>query len=166
MVLLKELPNDKIIISSEKTFVTGAYKSKLRFKPNIGVLRFEKGNEFLKEVLEKINKYKSVGIAQWKDNMTFFQGVLKKKKWEDYWKYISDPEEYCGLDWWNWKEAYEDKNIYSIKYGVKDNYTRDEILQKSIGIHMNNKFTTANKTNLDDAHQNSLYGKLVGMINY
>jgi len=166
LVLLKELPNDKIIISSEKTFIKGAYKSKLRFKPNIGVLRFEKGNEFLKEVLEKINKYKSVNIATWKENMTFFQIGLKKKKWEDYWQFIAEPEEYCGLDWWNWKEAYEDKNIYTVKYGVVDNYTREEILHKSIGIHMNNKFTTANKTNLDDAHQNSLYGKLVGMIMY
>ena len=166
IVLLKELPNDKIVISSERTFVKGRFKSKQRFTPNIGVLRFNKGNEFLKEVLEKINKYKSVDTATWKDNMTMFKGVLKKKKWEDYYKFVCDPEEFCPLHYWNWKEAYEDKNIYSEKYGVVDSYTRDQILNNSIGVHLNNRFTTGNKFNLDSAHIFSLYGRLVSMIMY
>ena len=54
MVLLKELPDDKIIISSEHTFQSGAYKSKESKICNIGVLRIPKGCSILKSIRHSV----------------------------------------------------------------------------------------------------------------
>jgi len=166
LVLLKEIPNDDIIISSEHSFVKGAFKSKLPFKPNIGLLKFPPKNIVLKETLERIEKFKTIDIAQTRDHMKFFVSVLKKPKHEDIFKYVAEPKEYCPIPFWNYQEIYEDVNEYKIKYGVENVLKRNEILTQSIGVHIWNHFTTGNKISLDDAHQNSLYGKLVSMINY
>ena len=166
LVLLKDIPTDEIIISSEHSFVTGAYKSKLPFKPNIGLLKFPPKNIVLKETLEKIEKYKSVDIAQTRDHMKFFVAVLKKPKHEDIFKYVAEPDEYCPVPFWNFSEIYQDVNEYKIKYGVENVMKKAEILDKSIGIHIWNHFSTGNKINLDDAPQTSLYGELVCQINY
>lgn len=166
LVLLKEIPNDEIIISSEHSFIKGAYKSKLPFKPNIGLLKFPPKNIVLKETLERIEKYKSIDIAQTRDHMKFFVGVLKKPKHEDIFRFVAEPWEYCPLPFWNFREIYEDVNEYKIKYGVENVMKKAEILDKSIGLHCWNHFSTGNKINLDDAPQTSLYGQLVCQINY
>jgi len=166
LVLLKEIPNDDIIISSEHSFVKGAYKSKLPFKPNIGLLKFPPKNIVLKETLERIEKLKSICIAQTRDNMKLFTSVLKKPKHEDIFKFVAEPWEYCPVPFWNFTEIYQDINDYKIKYGVENVLKKDEILGQSIGVHIWNHFTTGNKISLDDAHQNSLYGLLVSRINY
>ena len=60
MYLLDNIGHETNIISSEHTFQSGAYKSKLDFVPNIGVLRFNSilGKLFIQEVIDTINKKK------------------------------------------------------------------------------------------------------------
>ena len=158
MVLLKRLPNDKIIISSENTFLKGAFKSHLPFVPNIGVLRFEKGDQFLENLIFKIEH--SFKIAKFCDNMIVFRKMLKK---HEYFDLVSDPLMFCPLPWWSAKEMYYD-NKYKIKYGV-ETPSNNDMIENAVGIHCWNNITH-NKHNIDfeKIHPESLYQKLYNLI--
>ena len=158
MVLLKRLPKDDIIISSEHTMQSGSFKSHLTYIHNIGVLRFEKGDQLLENLIFKIeNTFKP---AEFCDNMKVFRKMLKS---HEYFDYVSPPNMYCPLPWWNTKEIYY-SDTYKEKYGVK-NQTNDEIINSSVGIHLWNNFTH-NKHNIDfnKIHTDSLYAKLYNII--
>ena len=158
MVLLKRLPKDDIIISSEHTFQSGAFKSKLTYVPNIGVLRFSKGDQLLENLIFKIEH--CFKPAEFCDNMNIFRKMLKS---HEYFDYVSPPNMYCPLPWWNCKEMYYEDH-YKIKYGVK-NQTNDEMIKNACGIHLWGNFTM-NKHNIDfnKIHPNSLYAKLYNII--
>jgi hypothetical protein len=158
MVLLKKLPKDEIIISSEHTMQSGSFKSKLTFIQNIGVLRFEKGDQFLENLIFKIeHKFKK---AEYLDNMIVFRKMLKS---HEYFDYVSPPNVFCGCPWWQTKEMYYSDH-YTIKYAVK-NQTNDEMLNSAVGIHMWQNFTT-NKHSIDfnKIHPDSLYARLYNII--
>lgn len=158
MVLLKRLPKNKIIISSEATFQSGAFKSKLTFIQNIGVLRFPKGDQFLENLIFKIEH--KLKPSEFCDNMILFRKMLKT---HEYFNYILPPNMFCPLAWWNCKESYYEDQ-YTIKYGVK-NQTNKEMLNSASGIHLWNNFTH-NKHNIDfnKIHTNSLYAKVYNLI--
>ena len=80
MVLLKKLPEDKIIISSEHTFQSGAFKSKDPQICNIGVLRMPKGCEILKTVIDKINA-KGLKNTEFCENMIIFRKIVESNDW-------------------------------------------------------------------------------------
>jgi len=142
MVLLKELPDDKIIISSEHTFQSGAYKSKESKICNIGVLRIPKGCSILKSIIDKINN-KGLNNTEFCDNMKTFRTIINKSYYKSF---VVFPELYCPLPWWTCKEMYySDK--YTTKYAVKHN-TNDWIINNSIGLNMWNNFTF-NKHDID-----------------
>ena len=158
MVLLKRLPKDKIIISSEHTFQSGAFKSKLTFVPNIGVLRFPPGDQFLENLIFKIEH--KLKPAEFCDNMIVFRKLLKNHQ---YFNNISPPNMYCPLPWWNCKEMYYSDH-YPIKYDVK-NMTNKEMLKSSIALHFWNNFTH-NKHNIDfnNINPDSLYNILLKLF--
>ena len=158
MVLLKRLPPDEIIISSEHTFVKGAFKSTLPFVCNIGVLKFKKGDQFLENLIFKIENSKKV--AEFCDNMIVFRKMIKN---HEYFEYISKPEDYCPLPWWQCKEMYMG-DTYKEKYGVVTP-SNDEMIDDAIGIHMWNNFTH-NKHDIafHEVHSNSLYKRLCNII--
>ena len=158
MLLLKRLPQNKIIISSENTFLKGAFKSHLPFVPNIGVLRFEKGDQFLENVIFKIEH--TFKPAEFCDNMKIFRNLLKK---HEYFDLVSDPLKFCPLPWWSCKESYCD-NKYKIKYGV-ETPSNNLMIENAIGIHLWNNFTF-NKHSIDfnKIHSESLYQKLYNLI--
>ena len=158
MVLLKRLPKDDIIISSEHTFQSGTFKSKLTYVPNIGVLRFPKGDQLLENLIFKIEH--CFKPAEFCDNMNIFRKMLKS---HEYFDYVSTPQMYCPLPWWNCKEMYYEDH-YKIKYSVK-NQTNDEMINKATALHCWNNITT-NKHSIDfnKIHPNSLYAKLYNII--
>jgi len=159
MFLLKPLPNDEIIISSEHTFQSGAFKSHLTYIQNIGVLRFPKGDQLLENLIFKIEH--CFKPAEFCDNMVIFRKLVKKNNY--YFDIVSDPEDYCPLPWWQCKESYYERE-YKIKYGVK-NQTNDEMLSSSIGIHLWNNFTHS-KHDIDftKIKSHSLYHRLYEII--
>lgn len=136
MLLLDQLPYDKILISSEFTMRSGAFKSKMPFICNIGALRFQKKDKILKLIIQKIEeKTKSIGTT-FCDNMFIFRRVIKNC---EYNQYVKEPSMFCGVDWWNAKELYY-SDEYKTKYNVKPLHNKI-ILQHSIGVHLWNHFT-------------------------
>lgn len=158
MFMLRRLPNDKIIISSEHTILEGAFKSKLRYKANIGVLRFDKGNMILDTVIRKIEL--STKIHTGFDRMLIFTKLVMKSHLLD----VSFPELYCPVAWWNGKELYNEKQL-RCKYGVKP-WQDHQILSQSICVHLWN-FHTYNKHRIDfnKIAEGSLFTKLYKLIN-
>ena len=142
LVLLKELPDDKIIISSEHTFQSGAYKSKESKICNIGVLRMPKGCSILKSIIDKIND-KGLDNTEFCDNMKLFRTIINKSYYKSF---IVTPESYCAVPWWNCKELYYSIN-YSTKYAV-DVTNQKWILANCVGLHFWNNFTF-NKHSID-----------------
>ena len=154
MFLLRRLPNDETIISSEHTQQRGAYKSKLSYVPNIGVLRFKKEDPLLAKIVFRIEKRlaKSM-IPKFCDNMKLFREVVKKHNEVADIKYpISSVYDYCAVDWWNVKELYYDVS-YKNKWGVEP-YLNSDILEGSTGVHLWNNFTY-NKHQIDFSKSNS-----------
>ena len=158
MFLLRRLPNDKIIISSERTFQSGAFKSKLDYVSNIGVLRFPKGDQLLENLIFKIET--KIKPSEFCDNMILFRKMLKS---HEYFDYVARPEVFCGLDWWNCKESYYNDS-YKTKYAVEPK-SNEWLVENAVGIHMWNNFTF-NKHDIvfDDVNQKSLYKILYNII--
>lgn len=158
MFLLRRLPQNKIIISSENTFKSGAFKSHLPNVPNIGVLKFPKGDQFLENLIFKIEN--SFKVAKNLDNMIVFRKMLKK---HEYFNLVSDPLDHCPLPWWSCKESYYN-NQYKIKYAV-ETPSNDWMINNSFGIHLWNNFTHS-KHNIDfeKIHHQSLYQRLDDLI--
>jgi len=155
MVLLKSLPDDNIIISSEHTFQSGAYKSKESKICNIGVLRMPKDCSILKSIIDKIND-KGLDNTEFCDNMKLFRTIINKSYYKNF---IVEPDEYCPIPWFNCKEMYYDIK-YKKKYDV-DVKSNDWIINNSIGLHKWNNFTF-NKHEIDFSKikVNSIYHRL------
>ena len=157
LVLIRRLPNDSIIISSEHTFKSGAFKSAKSFTPNIGLLRFPPSHPCIESTISKIENKLSVSTGT--DNMNIFKKFVNKFLEE----HVSPAEFYCPVPFWQTKELYYNDN-YNIKYAVTtpDNKT---ILDNCYGIHMWNNLTY-NKYNIDfgKIHTNSLYTMIYNII--
>ena len=157
MIFLNRLNDStETIISSEHTFQSGAFKSKLTYTPNIGILRFKKGSELLKEVIHKItNKKKSNGKVT--ENMEIFKNCLKKYNYN-----ISEPNMYCPVPWWNVEEIYKDVDKFTTKYAVE---VKDKkwCLQNPYAVHLWNNFSHQ-KNCLNQCEKNSLYNELQKLI--
>ena len=160
MFLLDRLPNTDIIISSEHTFQSGAYKSDKTFVPNIGVIKFDNdlGQEFLEEIITKIKNNKEE--AKFCDNMKVFRNNLKKKKYSKLNEFVYPPECFCGIPFWCCKETYTTSKKLPTKYNV-DVKEVDWLLNNSVAIHLWQNFTY-NKHKIDfyNIDENSLYNTL------
>jgi hypothetical protein len=167
LFLLKRLPHDKIIISSEHSLKSGAFKSKSHLKPNIGVLRFPPNNEFIKDVVNKLSiatkedETSAKSINQVSKMLKFIK-MLKSKKWLHMNQYVAEPEVYCPIAWFFTKELFtkDINDVVNDKYGVPFNNINDN----TIGIHLwQNLATKKYKINLNEIHYekpNSTYALL------
>ena len=159
MVLLQRINEDKIIISSEYTMKSGAYKSHRDMVANIGVLKFNKNNEFLKEVIDKI--YDSKRKAEFCDNMRLFQKQIRNSG--EYDNYVVPPRIYCPIPWWQCREQYYNID-YKIKYDV-ETPSNDYIINSACGIHLWNNFTyNKHKIDFNKIKTNSIYDSLTRLI--
>lgn len=144
MYLLKRLPEDDIIISSERCCKTGAFKRAIDHIPNIGVLKFPKNDPLIGATIRKIESSRAKNNKIIK-NMQVFQNLILKK-YVEYQQFVALPEEYCPVNWSNCKDIYYSTEFKS-KYG-KDVNQIDEILDESIGVHLWGNFTI-NKHKID-----------------
>ena len=161
MFLLKPLPEQTEIISSEFTFQSGAFKSDLFYVANIGVMRMKSiHSELLEKVINKINKV-SNDIPERCDRMKIFKKIVMKSSYLD----VSPPSHYCPVSWWNTDQIYKNEP-YTMKYGVEP-LQNDFILEHSLGIHLWN-WHTYNKVKQDftKIEKDSLFSKLLNIITY
>ena len=120
MIALKKFDFDteknKYVFSSERTIQEGAYKSRSKKVPNIGVLKAPKGSPFYLEAYEKClafnNNKKNDDKLKY---MKMLRALIKK---HDMDKYVKEPKLFCNLDWWHSREAFEVHKKYPKKYGV------------------------------------------------
>ena len=155
MILLDQLPNQDCIISSEHTLQSGGRKSKSLYKPNIGILKFEKGNELLCATIKKIEKNMIVEKAQYTDNMRMFTSELKKRP--EYDKYVVMPNATCSVPFWNFKELYLPLDEYSVKYSVPP-LNKTDILNNCFALHCWENFSIGNKIDIANCDSDSIFG--------
>tara|TARA_R110002167_G_scaffold71882_6_gene202635 strand:+ start:94 stop:1611 length:1518 start_codon:yes stop_codon:yes gene_type:complete len=156
MILLDQLPHQEFIITTEHTFQSGGRRSKLTYKPNIGILKFNKNNDMLLRTIKRIEKYSLIDAPQFTDNMKLFQTELKK---EDYEKYYIEPNMTCGVPWWDFQELYEDKGIYTTKYNVEVK-SKNWLLTNAFALHCWEHFTIGNKIDVLGCPPQSLFGTI------
>lgn len=159
MVLLQRIYNDDIIISSEYTMKSGAYKSHRDNVANIGVLKFKKNDELLKKVIDKI--YENKRKAEFCDNMRLFQKQIKNSG--EYDNYVVAPRVFCPTPWWQCREQYYNRD-YKKKYDV-ETPSNDYIIQTANGIHLWNNFTyNKHKIDFNKIVEKSIYDMLKRLI--
>ena len=159
MVLLDSIPNYETIISAEHTMLSGAYASHREQIANIGCLKFNKGDELLKDVIYRIENKKKLSVFC--DNMRVFQRCIKDSGNYDMW--VVDKDLFCAIPWFQSKEIYYNED-YKEKYAVV-NRDNDWVLQNAIGIHLwNNRTYSKNKIDFDLCIKNSLYSRLKELI--
>ena len=157
MVLIRRLPNQSIIISSEHTFQSGAFKSAKTYTPNIGLLRMPPAHPCIESTIKKIEN--KLSISSGTDNMVIFKKFVNKFMEE----HISPAEHYCPVPFFQTKEMYYNDS-YKVKYDVEtpDNKT---ILNNCYGVHLWNNITY-NKHNIifNKCHVNSLYTMIYNIV--
>ncbi len=163
MLLIRRLPTEKIIISSEHTLQSGFKKSKELYKPNIGCLRFPPGHEFTKAVVEKMAPTTSEdlkdGVNQTSKMLKFIK-MIKLKKYSYMNQYVMKPEVFCAVPWPFAKELYTKHmlEVTDTKYGLEFNY----IDESTCGVHLwHNFYKNKFKINDEKIHKDSLYKNLL-----
>ena len=156
MILLDQLPNQEFIITTEHTFQSGGRKSKLKCKPNIGILKFNKNNIVLSNTIKRIEKYSINDKPQFTDNMKIFQGELKKHNLEEF--YI-EPNMTCGIPWWDHTEIYQNVESYTTKYEVPV-VSSEWLLNNAFALHCWENFTIGNKIDVADCDNESIFGTI------
>ena len=162
MFLLNHIPcNKDIIISSERTQQSGAFKSKKEYIANIGVLKFPRYDPFLYKVIQKIDKSKSQSMKIQK-NMFIFQKTLYNE-FPEYLEFISQPRDYCPVNYNNIIELYF-KDQFISKYS-QEVTNHNDILENSIGVHLWENLSL-NKYNITQKkiESQSLFYKLLMLV--
>ena len=158
MMLINDIPDDEIIISSEYTNQAGALKCKELFRANIGLMRFPKGSAFLKELIELCLKKKATHNIS---HMITFRKLVVKHGYEYD---VSAPYSFCPVGWQHgvhlFKTHYDD---LKIKFGVEPPLIAD-ILNNSYCVHLWNNIYNSKQIKTKDIHPESLYIKLVQSI--
>lgn len=156
MIILEHIPaGEEIIISSEATLQSGAYKSKRFSCANIGVLRFERGDELLEEVIKRVENKKQRSVRT--DNMKVFQRTICDSYIYD--QFVLDPLIFCPLHWWNAKEAFYTTE-YKTKYSVEQP-SNEQMLRNSYCIHLWNSIVIQkHKIDFDNIKDKSLFSLL------
>ena len=154
MYLLKRLPETDMIISSEHAKQVGAFKRYVDRTPNIGVMRFPKGDDLLQRVMKKIEVLNKDGIAC-NSFMKIFQKYVERE--EPYKNIIADPNDYCPISWAYARDIYRMKELTGSKFGIKQKGL-DEIFQKSYSIHLWNNIKRTKKY---EPIEGSIYNQII-----
>jgi len=154
MYLLKRLPTKDLIISSEHAKQVGAFKRAVDRTPNIGVMRFPKGDSLLKQVIDKIEKMNKDGLAC-NSFMKVFQKLVEKQ--EPYKNNIADPNDYCPISWAYARDIYKDTSLTGTKFGIKQKGLQ-EIFNNSYSIHL---WHNIKKTKKYEPIDNSVYNQII-----
>ena len=118
MIALKRFDfKQPFVFSSERTIQKGAYASKSKLVPNIGVLKAPPKSEFYREAYERCIDYNKKNKN--KDKLKYMKMLRKLIIKYNYQKFVKQPKLFCNLDWWYAKEAFTELKKYPDKYGVK-----------------------------------------------
>ena len=171
LLLLKRLPTDDTIISSEHCKLFGSYSPKDRkLTPNIGVLRFKAAHPVMTKTVVAINRLIKKKYNSNSNNnslMKKFQKVVLK----EYRDLVSHPNDYCGISWAYVKELYIKADLIDFsksanphkKFGI-DQQNIDYLLSNSYGIHLwRNLYKTKNIK--EQEIENSTFQKIIDYIN-
>tara|TARA_R110000787_G_scaffold2453_1_gene9748 strand:+ start:1867 stop:4230 length:2364 start_codon:yes stop_codon:yes gene_type:complete len=138
MICLQDIPQRKIIISSEEMLKKGAFKSNKGYKVCICFLKLPKGDIMLKAILEWIvkNKDKLKERTQLQDIFDKYCELF------NYYQYVSPPNEFCPISWCYAKEAMDDEKYAScpVKFGIEKK-TIESIKENAICFHFWNNIT-------------------------
>lgn len=161
MFLLKKIPPQEYIISSERTAQKGAFKRQIEEIPNIGVMKFPPKCSLLEFVIKKIEKSRSKSKKCQKNMFVYQDAILKT--YPTWLEEVVPADQYCPVNWANVKELYySDK--FTSKYGQKVNQA-DWILENAIGVHMwENLSLKKYKIDFEKVHKDSLFRKLNNLI--
>jgi len=171
LILLKRLPQEDVIISSEHCKIYGSYAPKGRtFTPNIGVLRFNRCHPVMVKTVVAINRMVKKGYTTNTNNNSIMK-KFQKLVLEDYRFLVSPPELYCPISWAYVNELYTKEDLIDtskcekphLKYGINQRQI-DSILNSSYGIHLwRNLYLT--KGLKEKEIENSTLSKIINYIN-
>lgn len=117
MICIKKLDfKEPFVFSSERTIQKGAYKMKVPYVPNIGILKAPPQSDFYKELYEKCMEHHKKGIN--KDKIKYMRILRDTIDKYNYHNYVKEPSYFCHLDWWYAKDAFLDLPSLRPKYGV------------------------------------------------
>ena len=118
MICIKKLNfNEPYIFSSERTIQKGAYAMKVKYVPNIGILKAPPKSEFYKTLYERCIEHEHKKTNKDKIKyMRILRDHIEKYKFS---KYVKQPVFFCNLDWWDAKDAFLPVKNFRQKYGVK-----------------------------------------------
>lgn len=163
MIAIKKFDfKDEYIFSSERTIQKGAYAMKVKFVPNIGVLKAPKGSKFYLDLYNKCLDHAKKGNN--KDKIKYMRMLRDQINSFKYKKYVKKPEVFCNLDWWNAKDAFMD-NCCKGKFG-NSNRSVNSMFNGPYTVHFWRDLATK-KYNLDlDAKysKESLWEKMIHNI--
>jgi len=161
MFLIKRLPPNAYIISSERTAQKGAYKRTIEEIPNIGVLKFPPKCSLLGHVIMKIEKSRSKSKKIQKNMFIFQDAILSTfPTWQDE---VAEAQVYCPANWSSVKEIYYN-TTFTSKYGQAINQPED-IIENSIGVHLwENLSLNKYKIDFKKVHKDSLFSKLNRLV--
>lgn len=136
LICIKKLDfKDEFVFSSERTIQKGAYKMKVKYVPNIGVLKAPPKSPFYKELYEKCLAHHKKGIN--KDKIKYMRILREIIDKYGYMKYVKTPDYFCHLDWWYAKDAFLPLDKYREKYGVKGKTIKEMFYGKNVyTIHL------------------------------
>lgn len=156
--LLKPLPTWEILINSELTNQSGAFKSSKIFIPNISILRTPKEDKLIEDIIVSINKIK---IKSGKNNNDY-QKLLQKKILTNNFKHYNDfilpPNIGNPIHWSYTKELYTlPINKWKKKYDV----SIQEDYSETVAVHLWNNIANRKGINFNNPIENSFYAFLL-----
>ena len=164
MFLLKPIPNNNIIISSERTQQSGAFKSSIKEIPNIGCLKFPPNDPLMVHCVNKIKNSKSLSKKIQKNMFIFQRAIRFNNDFTHYKEYVTPAVEYCPINYDNVKNIYNDEPFVS-KYKKEITYF-PKILETSTGIHLwENLSLNKYKIDFNNIHPQSVFNKLKNIVN-
>jgi len=162
MYLLKKIPPDNYIISSERTAQKGAFKRTIPEIPNIGILKFPANCSLLDYVIKKIENRKKKSGGKIIKNMKVFQDAILSN-YPTWLEEVVPAKTYCPVNWANIKELYY-SDRFTSKYGQEVDQSED-ILSSSVGVHLWENLTLNKyKIDFEKVHKDSLFRKLNNLV--
>lgn len=167
LILLKRLPCNKIIISSERCKLYGSCSPKDRLKtPNIAVLKFPPLHEMCSYIVNKMEKHANTGINQKNESTSHLIRIFQRRviKYRNaYWQNVVEPDVFCPI---NWSSVYDLWHCQDLKdenkFGMKQK-NADYILNHSCGIHLWRSYYYDRGYN-HTKWEHSLYNKIKNLV--
>jgi len=162
LVLIKRLPEDEIIISSEHARFGSFQPIGRDFSCNIGVLRFPPYSFILLDVITKVAAAINRDIKQ-NTNRNSLMRIFQKIIHKNHLDLVSPPNHYCPISWAYTKELYTQPDIKNVgKYSIKQQ-NMDWIMDNSYGIHLWRNLAKT-KDYFSSKRNNSVYNILKNYI--